>query len=90
MHEHPSKKIEKDDYIDCEVFADLLHKVYENPEENVHMDRDKIMTIPKFSLIELVKALKHMKKRRSPDMFGIVVELLQHAGNVFHEKLLDM
>ena len=34
--------------------------------------------------------MKHTKKRRSPDTSGIVVELIQHAGTTFHEKLLNM
>ena len=90
IREHPSKTVEKTDYIDCEVFADLLQKVYENPDPGYRMDQDKIMTIPLFSSIEFDKALKRMKKRRSPDMTGIVVELIQHAGDACHEKLLNM
>ena len=30
-----------------------------------------------------------MKKRRSADTSGIVVELIQHAGTPFHQKILD-
>ena len=48
------------------------------------------MTIPLFSPVELDQALKCMKKRRSPDMIGIVVELIQHAGDACHQKLLNM
>ena len=75
--------MEKEDYIDCEVFADLLQKIYENPNENFEMDRDQINTIPAFSLIELVKGLKRMKKRCSADTSGIVVELIQYAGTMW-------
>ena len=62
MHSYPSKKIEKDDYIDCEAFADLLQKIYENPNDNFQMDRDQITIIPAFSFSELLKGLKRVKK----------------------------
>ena len=52
------------------------------------MDRDQIMSIPAFSFSELKRVVKHMRKRRSPDMFGVVVELIQYAGNALPEKLL--
>ena len=55
VHRHPIEKIIKDDYIDCEVFVDLLQKVYENPSQNLGMDRDQIMSIPAFSFSELKK-----------------------------------
>ena len=48
------------------------------------------MTIPVFVMDELMKGLKRMKKRRSPDMSGIVVELIQHASTAFDVQLLDM
>ena len=63
LPEHLGKKNEKDDYIDFEMFADLLQNVYENPSETSQMDRGKIRSVPVFNLTELLKGLKHMKKQ---------------------------
>ena len=89
IREHPIEKASKDDCIDCEAFAVLLQQVYESPGEHLHMGRDEIKSIPAFMMEELKLALKHMKQRKSPDKSGIVVELIQHAGESLLRKLLQ-
>ena len=86
---HPIEKMAQYDCIDCEAFAVLLQQVYESPGENLHMDRDEIKNIRAFMMDELKSALKHMAKRRSPDKSGIVVVLIQHAGEPLLGKLLQ-
>ena len=53
-------------------------------------DGSKPRSIPPFTQEELDKAMKQLKKRRSPDTAGLIAEMLKDGGTVLQTILLTL
>ena len=72
-----------------DAFADALEEIYEDPNCNIHIDRDKIKDVPAFTLPELLRAFGKMRNRRGADKSNVVVEMIKHGSPTLHQKVLD-
>ena len=69
-------------------FADELRKLfYANPPRPC---RPHVLTEIAWSMSELISAVRRMKVNKAADEVGLVVELLQHAPNLFLQELLRL
>lgn len=90
IQEYPIKKsVRSVDEIHCEIFAESLKEIFEDPSQSIEVDYAKFKDLPRFDLPEFAYALKKMANRRGSDKSKIVVEMIKHGSPLLHQKLLD-